>query len=265
MEIEVPLLVVGEPEKPLRATIDAEGIARLADDIAANGLLQRVGVRGPSPDGRYQIVWGHRRLLALRLLGALTVPARVYAWEHDPLMLAIAENQFREEQSPVEEGENIVRLVDRGYPLPHIARVYRRSVEWVEGRLALMQYPEDLRAAVHERRVSLAVAFELRGVDHAPYRAQLVAEAERAGATARTVRVWAAHYEADKARIAANQLTVEQIAAARESFKLYVPCDLCREDHPFDATRSLRVCNPCLGAVLELVEREAGAAASQSG
>jgi len=253
--------LVDEPDHAARDAIDPGRLGELADSMAAEGLHQPIGVRGPLASGRYEVVWGHRRLLAARLLLWPDVPARVFPADFDPALARVSENLQREDLNPLEEARAVAAFHERGKPLAEICRLFRRSPGWVQTRLDLLHFPPDVQAAIASGTLTLAVARELATIDHDTYRGQLVAEAQRVGATSRTAEVWTAHYRADRERIVANVLTVEDVLARRDAWKIYVPCELCGEDWEYSQTRSLRACAPCLAAVAALVEQAAQQAA----
>jgi ParB family chromosome partitioning protein len=261
----VPLTEIAEPSHRLRESIDASKLGDLADDIAANGLHQAIGLRPRSPEPGYEIIFGHRRFLAHQLLGRSEIAGKIYPADVDVLQAAVAENEQREQLTPYEQALIVQRYVDRGEPLAAIARYLRRSDSWVRDRLELLTWPAELREAVHAGTLGLAVARALADVDHAEYRASLLDEATRTGATARVVEVWRAHYLADRERITVNHMAVEEIAGRREAWKLVVPCDLCAEDKDYPSTRALRICTECHTAILALVEAEAARAGAGAG
>jgi ParB family chromosome partitioning protein len=251
----VEVALIRGPAHQLRETIDPGPLGELADSMAAEGLHQPLGVRGPDATGGYEVVWGHRRLLAARLLRWDGISARVFPCDYDPLLAAISENLQRADLTPLDEARAVARFVERGQPLVAIARLFRRSEAWIAGRLALLELPEDLQAALSARAVSIAVASALAAIDHAPYRVELLAEAIRTGANASTVDVWRAHYASDRARIISNQLAVAEIAARRDAWRIIVKCDLCDRDSEYQDTQSLRVCTGC-GQELAAVKQE---------
>lgn len=260
----VPLALIREPSHRLRESIAPGPLGELADSIAAEGLHQPIGLRGPLNDGSFEIIFGHRRFLAVELLRWPEIPAKIFPPEFDPVLAAVSENLQRAELTPLEEARAIARFIERGEPDAAVARLFRRSAGWVAARRGLLEMPEDLQRAVHEGRIKLGVATALRDVDHSPYRGQLIEEAQRTGATIQTAEVWRQHYLADKARIVTNTLTVDEIAQGRESWKLLVGCDLCRTDHEYQSTRALRVCTNCFAELAHAVkeaEAEARAAA----
>jgi ParB/RepB/Spo0J family partition protein len=250
----IRLALIDPPAQPSRDAIDPERVGALADDIAANGLLQPIGITGPGPDGRYRVAYGHRRLLALRLLQWTDVPALVWPHDTDPAQLRISENNIREQLTPLEEAADVKRMLDRGHPLSAVARFYRRSVAWVNGRRELLDLPPDVREALADQKLGLDVARIIGDVDHEPYRRSLIAEAARTGATANVVTVWRAHYIADRERIIENHMMVAEIAERREAWKIVIDCELCGEPKEYPQTRSLRACIPCLEEVDKLIQ-----------
>jgi len=243
--VHLPLRQILEPSHRLRENIDAEKLGELADSIAAEGLHQPVGVRGPTESGQYEIIYGHRRFLAHELLRRETIAAKIYPVGYDPLLAAVSENLQRENLSPLEEAHAVQQFVDRGEPDAAIARLFRRSAPWVAARRALLAYPEDVRGAVGAGTLKLGVAAALADIDHAEYRRSLIAEALRTGATAGTAEIWRQHYLVDRERIVSNALVVEEIASRREAWKIMVPCDLCDENKEYQDTRTVRVCVAC--------------------
>lgn len=243
--VGVPTFSVREPSQRLRSGIEPEALGRLADSIATEGLHQPIGVSGPGADGLYDIVWGHRRLLAVRLLGWPTIPARVFPAGYDPLLASVSENIQRENLTPVEEALAIQRFLERGESLAGVTRLFRRSRAWVTGRIELLELGEDLRAAVHEGRLTMAAALALRVVDHDGYRAELVAEVERGGAPVTLINSWTAHYLADRERYIRNRSTVEAILQDREQYVVYFHCEGCDSDVPYAESQSFRLCHKC--------------------
>lgn len=245
--VDMPLGKIREPAHQLRERIDPEALGQLADSIAAEGLHQPIGVRGPDAENVYEIVWGHRRYLAHKLLQRPTITARVFPQDYDPLLAAVSENLNRAQLNPVEEANAVSMFIDRGYPRAEIARLFRRSPVWVEQRIALLQLPPDLLAAISEHGLPLAVAAQLADVDHEPYRRQLVYEAVTHGATATVAAVWRQHYLSDRDRITRNDVAVETIIQERDRFILKYPCDWCDKEVPYRETRTLRLCLGCAG------------------
>jgi len=257
----VAVALIDEPARPTRDSIDPERLGALADSIAAEGLHQPIGLRGPGPGGRYEVVWGHRRLLAVRLLRWPDIQARVHPWDYDPILARASENFNRENLNPVEEARIVQGYVEQGQPISAIARLLRHSAGWVESRRRLLAAPLDVREAIAAGRIGLGVAELLGEVDHDEYRASLISEAERSGASTATVGVWLAHYHADRERIVVNHLTALEIGQAREAYVIYYACEACRATVDYRETAAMRFCLSCRD---ELLAGLAGAAAQPS-
>ncbi len=241
----LPLDMINEPPHQLRLSFDADALRALADDMAVRGLLQRIRVH-PAPDtGRFTICVGHRRYLAARLIHWHTIPADVTPPCHDCSGDAASENLNRSDLTPLEEALFLQRLYQRDGDTIALAHITRRSVPWVEARLALLTYPEDLKHAIHTEHLPLAVAALLAQIDHDPYRQHLLRDALDNGASARTVAVWVQHYHANAPRLRHNLDTVEAVAAQRSDFKVLAPCDYCGDHEQLEHTRTWRLCSRC--------------------
>jgi ParB/RepB/Spo0J family partition protein len=237
--------LIDEPAAPLRETIDPAALGELTDSLATDGLLQPIGLRGPGSDGRYEIVWGHRRYLAARSLGWTTIAARICAPDTSPILARMTENFQRTNLNPREEALAIEALRKDRRPIVEIARLVRRSVSWVEARLELLQWPDDLQAAVAAGTLPLRSAALLAEIDHDEYRKDLVDEAQRTGATAATIGVWIAHYHQDRQRILSNRESVREILERRETFKVMFRCECCEEEYDTQQSVLLRICTDC--------------------
>lgn len=254
-EQDVPLDAIDAPSVPARDAIEITALGRLADDMATQGLLQRVGLVENRAGDRYEVIWGHRRVSAARLLRWVSIPARVYPHGTDVRQARMAENAFHEALTPLEEARECASWFESGMAIAEIARRRRRSVEWVEGRLAMLSWPDDLKHAVAGGELTLAAARELVSVDFGPYRADLINEAKRAGATARVVAAWAAAYHADRERIVANTITIEEIQQHRHDYIVRVICELNGEQVPVEDARTIRACRQCYADLFAEIKR----------
>lgn len=241
----IPMDRILPPETPSRLTLDRDAIADLATSIATLGLLEPIGVQPTQPPGHYRLIYGHRRYLALRQLGHLHAPAIILPEGIDPRDARLAENTHRVQLTPVEEAREIQHLHAAGLSTHAIARRLGKSPQWTENRLRLLGYPDDLLDAIHTHHLPLAVADALARVDHPGYRAYLIDEAIRHGATAATAAAWAQHYAANRPRLEANTDTVEAIAAERHQYQILAPCEYCNTQHPMQRSRLWRLCPDC--------------------
>src|SRR5216684_695620 len=119
-EINLDLLL--EPPLTARMSMDEEKLHELEESIKRLGVLQDLAVV-PS-NGKYEIVFGHRRFIAARLAGLVKVPCKVYENADDAKYeMMLAENGFREEVTAAEEGAFFLDLAEKhGWSEPQICQ-----------------------------------------------------------------------------------------------------------------------------------------------
>lgn len=144
--LEVPLAKIHIGEQQLREVAEDDALAELAEDIAARGLLQPIGLK-PLPNGEFQLLFGSRRLLAHRRLGRATILARLLDSAEDEVKaVALAENIHRSQLTLEEEVEAVCYLHGDGkHSIEHIASILHKSRSWVLNRLMVPNLPEWLR------------------------------------------------------------------------------------------------------------------------
>jgi len=249
----IPLGQIAPPSTPSRRGIDPDSLGGLADSMAAEGLHQPIGLRDLGAGAGYELIWGHRRFLAAHLLGWAVIEAKLFPIDYDPDLARVSENLNREELTPIEEAHEVQRFVAKGQSHAAIARLFRVSPSWVAARVHLLTLPLDVQDAIHAGTITLGVGAALGQVDHDGYRRELLDEAARTGATARVAEVWTAHYQADKARIVSNHLTVGEIIEARQNYVIKWACESCHAEVPYPETRAWRFCASCSATIADAV------------
>lgn len=144
-----------------RSTYDEAAILELATDIAAHGLLQPVLARS-TPDGRYQLAFGHRRLRAYHLLhdrgnyGYNLIPAEVREISDEQLALyAWSENAQRQDLTPLEEARAIQQMLEQfGWTQSATAERIGLDRSTVANKLRLLRLPDDVQQLVQTRQIS---------------------------------------------------------------------------------------------------------------
>jgi ParB-like chromosome segregation protein Spo0J len=117
--VAVLLELIDEPpaERAIRRTADDSHLAALAASLANHGLLQAPALR-PTPGGRYEVVFGARRVAAARLAGWTSLACRVFADVDDEraVTLALVENWHRRDLTRLERILAIRRLAELHEP-----------------------------------------------------------------------------------------------------------------------------------------------------
>jgi ParB family chromosome partitioning protein len=140
--------------------IDSSFVAdRMEDDAAVEELVEAIRGRGqdspilvrphPANEGRYQIVFGHRRVRAARQLGR-KVKAVIRTITNDEHVIAQGqENSARENLSFIERALFAQRLLDQGYDRPTIQAALSVDAPMLTRMLSVSgRVPELLAVAI---------------------------------------------------------------------------------------------------------------------
>src|SRR5881397_1589064 len=150
---EIPLELVRPNRSQPRRAFDPEGLAELAASISRHGVLQPIVV---SADGNgYELVAGHRRVLAARLAGRTTIPAVIRDEVGDRLELALIENLQRTDLNAIETAR-AYKLLMETYDLTQeqLAERLGKSRSSVANMLRTLTAPQALQDAVMEGKIA---------------------------------------------------------------------------------------------------------------
>jgi ParB family chromosome partitioning protein len=142
-------------DQPRRAVNDA-GIEALTDSVSRYGVLQPIRVR-IRHGRRYEVVAGHRRVLAARRAGLHEVPAVVVdADDSQAFIEALVENIQREDLNPIDRGEALRRLrVNLGtQSWEEVGRLIGISRRHVYHLLNVSKLPEPIREALRSGTIT---------------------------------------------------------------------------------------------------------------
>lgn len=242
----VPISQINEPPAPLRGSINPERLAELAASLSAQGQLQPILVK--PADGRYTIIAGHRRFLAASSLGWDAIEAKILpAGVKDEQILSLVENLHREDLSPVEEARVVHDLVHgSNLDVDLVAARFAKSRAWVDGRLDLCEYPQDILEAVHHRQISLAVARELFRVTDDGYRGWLLHNASQNGASGGTARLWADQWVRENTAQGEGPTAHPGPTPPYTGQAVGVSCAACDTLYPIEQLRPLYCCSDCV-------------------
>lgn len=194
----VPLHEIDQPQLPMRSQMDDAKLHELAQSMAAQGLLQPIGIF-PS-DGRYEIEFGHRRFLAAQQLGWPDIPALVFSpGELQNGAAMVAENTLREDVNAAEEALFYAQLLERyGWDESTLCDRVKRSPDYIGDRLRLLHQDESIFNAVLQERVNFSVGRELNKCGNEEMRRYFLDQAIRSGTAARVVAQWIRDWQAQQ-------------------------------------------------------------------
>ncbi len=91
---EIPISEIdGFPEHPFHVLLDAD-MEQLVESIRQNGVMTPAAVR-QKPDGRYELISGHRRKKACELAGLRTLRCEVKELSRDEAIIAMVESNLQ--------------------------------------------------------------------------------------------------------------------------------------------------------------------------
>src|SRR5947207_14523347 len=160
---EIPLEKVMPNRQQPRTSFDPEGLSELAASIRAHGVLQPIVV---SQDGDgYELIAGHRRVLAARLAGRTSIPAVIRGDGSDRLELALVENLQRADLNAI-EAARAYKLLMETYELTQeqLAERLGKSRSTVTNTLAILQAPQIVQDAFVSGKITEAHVKALRSV-----------------------------------------------------------------------------------------------------
>ncbi len=167
------------PDNP-PGRVKREALADLAATIRAQGIQQPIVCR--QVDGGFQIVFGHRRWAAAKMLGLPTVPVLVRAMtDTEALEAQLAENAGRQELDPMEQAHAYKTYLHRTKATQaQLARRLGVTQGTVSAALALLTLPEPAVLLLHQPGMTAAHGRELvRLKGKAPAMDQVVAQLKR--------------------------------------------------------------------------------------
>lgn len=133
----------------LQAGQEDSGIDELAESIREKGLLQPITVR-PSPDGRYEVIVGQRRLRACHKAGLDPVPCLVRddLSDTDAVAISLVENVHRADMNPLDKARALKALYDRYGTYDRVARETSWSVQTVRRYMSLLDLPDQIQRTI---------------------------------------------------------------------------------------------------------------------
>ena len=143
-----------------------ESINELSGSIKKHGLLQPIIVR-PINWG-FEIVAGHRRFQACKILRWKTIPAMVKdVSDKDAFELQLVENIQRKTLDPIEEAQAFKLYVrDYGWGgITYLAETIMKSEQYVSSRIQLLKLSQNVIDKVKSGELKVSHAFELLSLE----------------------------------------------------------------------------------------------------
>lgn len=188
--IEIYTDQIDDPKDAMRSELDRDALFELAENIKANGLINPITVR--PVESRYQVVAGHRRLSACKIAGKIKIPCVVRELDDKQTFAVMAaENLERADVDVVDESIFVKRFIDEtNETVIEVAKRLKRSVAWVESRLAVGEMPEYMQAGLKSKELKLGVALTLMEITDESTRYMWTLQAIRDGVSVAQAEYW---------------------------------------------------------------------------
>jgi len=213
-----------------RNIIDKEALDELAANIKKVGLINPIVIK--KVKDKFEIVAGHRRYLALKLLGAVSVQCSVITGTNDQTeFVKLSENLQREDLNDIEEAQMLMRLkkISKGTEAS-VARMIGKSEGYVRQKLTILKYPERLFAALAARKITFSVARELMRLKNENMMNEYLQHAIEGGATPALVKLWVDQIVQQEKRDKLGPEKIDNSAAGSQPMKHFYECELCKAE-----------------------------------
>ena len=150
------------PVRTSKSSLEGKAIKELAASIRQHGLIQPITVR-PVENG-FEIVAGHRRFRACKLLRWRVIPAMVRSLSNqDAFEVQLVENIHRMTMDPIEEAEAFKKyILDYGWGgVSQLSRVISKSEQFVSSRIQLLRLPKEIIDNISQNKLKVSHAIEL--------------------------------------------------------------------------------------------------------
>jgi ParB family chromosome partitioning protein len=237
---------VDPPGDAVRDLIDPEQVRELAESIRSQGLLQPILVR--PFNGRYEVVAGHRRYLAHRLIGEVKIKALVREMgDEEVFVIRAMENDQREDLNPIEKAKVYKRLKDKfGWSAGQISQKMGRSKPAVLRYLELLEIPEEFQSVVSKKKLSMGVALCLNQIDDELSKKYYFTAAVENGVTLEVAEAWVNDYRKTRAGTVTDDTGgMGGIGPIQESLPIYQTCVCCVGPVEVNKVHYVPVCPEC--------------------
>ena len=162
---EIPIDLINEDSFVIRTSY--EDIEELAESIRSLGLIEPVILRRSGGEKPYELLAGHRRLKACRMVGLKKVKAVVIdVNDKDAYLIAITENLQRKSLNPIEEAMAYYSYVHKkGWGgVTELAKNIGKSPAYVTMYIKLLELPLEVQEMIAKGELKPFVAAELEKV-----------------------------------------------------------------------------------------------------
>ncbi|MFA6495483.1 MAG: ParB/RepB/Spo0J family partition protein [Candidatus Paceibacterota bacterium] len=238
----VSIDAIDDPRIAMRGNVHDEEIDQLMSDMKEVGLVEPIVVRRVGE--RFEIIAGHRRTTAARLLNWPTIEAKIVeADDNEALRMRAIENTSRLDVNPVDDAAFCHELMTRAHmTVDEVAGIRNRSVAWVESRLQVYNMPTYLQEYVGQKRIALGSALWITKLEPETKRQYYANWAALNGISISGAKRWYDMMLAEGGLQNVDDSQIGDVAHATGKFVPHTICKACGEDKPLDDLENIWVC-----------------------
>ena len=141
------VVIINKTDRTLFENEDAK-LQQLANSIQHNGQIHPIVVR-PIPNGKYELICGHRRMKAFGLLGLTTIEAKVIeATDEQVIDIRRDENIHTKNYEQFEYIAQIKAAYDKLKSIEAVAELWNKSPSFISKYLSLSDLPPETQKLV---------------------------------------------------------------------------------------------------------------------
>jgi len=243
---QIPTDLIDDPKSAIRSRVSDSALYELADSIRDIGLIQPIIVKRVG--GRFEVIVGHRRLVASKLAGRLAIPAIVSDVDDARAdAIKLHENIVREDVNPVDQARLIKKVLDQsGLSVLELADRLKRSETFIRSRLALLDWDPKIIDAVYLDKISFSAAYWFAKITDPIKRLYYLDVAVRQGISPSLARDWYKSWEAKRLPEPPPRVEIVEPETG-ERVEFYVePCRICGKPIKMGEEQVLFVHPQCL-------------------
>lgn len=249
MELIIP------PEGNVRLDIPDRSIFELSESMKEVGLIQPI-LLTPSND-KLEVVAGQRRWLAAKRLNWKTIRAEVRKLTREQIAVIRGnENLQRVELTSIEEAAIYADLYDEHkLTMKMIADRMGKSNHHVKRMMDLLRMDPEIQKAVHNGKISIAVAFELNKIDDKKDLYRYLEIAVENGVTEAVAKLWTEEYRKGLQYINDRSKEPSPAPEAAKEEKYFTMCQTCEGPMEYKDMRVIKICTKCHDLIIKVVEQ----------
>jgi ParB/RepB/Spo0J family partition protein len=259
--LKIPLTMIHIEEQRLRYDLDDDAVIAMANSIAKQGLLQTPGV-SPRDDGEYTLIWGGRRLAAHTRLGRTHMLCRIRPTPPDQIKnLALVENLHRKQMTLAEECAAVAYLhLELETPIDEISEQLSHSRDWILKRLAVPQFPEEIREPLLEGSISIGTAETIAALPDEGVRRYVLSQVYQSKMSLSETKALVKAIEQTPGQPNAVDAGLAAMQSPAPNVTVTVDCQVCGAGRTPSDLISLRVCADGCAALQPQAPEENGSA-----